>query len=592
MDAASPLVAGIEWVHNGVFLLVFLWVIRQWLSGRDERTGWLTATFGAIAIAVVVGQITREIEPSVRPDIVTKALLVVVLPFPYYLLRFLGTFEPVPRWLTRFVGLGIVVLTAIGIAVPRLLDADAAVSVTGRAYGLALVGVWVLALTAVAVRFWRAGYGQPTLARRRLRTLSLASASLSLGLVLAGAELGVGAELAVQVMSLVSAALFLLGFAPPSALKGYWRQREQLLLNQASMYLMAARTPQEVADLLVPHIRDVIAARGVAVFHDGVVISAAGTNEDDLDTLRTGGPTSSVVLPLAHGAVHVWTNAYTPFFGQQEQQLMARLALLADLALDRTLLFSREQEAKVELEAANKEIESFLYSASHDLKSPLIALQSYVDVLTAQYSDVFDDEGRWFLSRMRSNCTYMASLVGDLLELSRVGRIETVTTRVDLGALALDVAIEAQQQRPTVVVDVAPLPVVALNAVRARQLLRNLIENAAQHSRSDAVRIELRSEPSTTTPGGVVLYLRDDGVGVPAAYRERVFDVFEQLEAPVEGSQGTGIGLSVCRKIAESTGGRIWITDYDGGAEFAILFPPDVVVATFGPADSRSEVDA
>jgi signal transduction histidine kinase len=592
MSSASSLVTGIEWVHNGVFLLVFVWVFRQWISGRDERTGWLAATFGAIAVAVVVGQVTREIEPAMVPDIVNMVLVTVVLPFPYYLLRFLGTFEPVPRWLLRLVGLGTVLLIGIGLSVPRLLNPDAAVSVTGRAYGLALVSVWVLALTAVAVRFWRAGKGQPTLVRRRLRTLALASASLSLGLFLAGAELGVGADLAVQLMSLVSAGLFLLGFAPPSALKGYWRQREQLLLNQASMYLMAASTPQEVADLLVPHIRDVIAARAVAVFHDGAVVSAAGASADDLDTLRAGGPTSSVVLPLENGAVHVWTNAYTPFFGQQEQQLMARLALLADLALDRTLLFSREQKARVELESANREIESFLYSASHDLKSPLIALQSYVDVLAEQYSGSFDAEGRWFLARMRSNCMYMSSLVGDLLELSRVGRVETITTSVDLGALARDVAAEAQRQHPTVIIDVAQLPVVAINAVRARQLLRNLIENAAHHSRSDAVRIELRSEPSTSAPGGVVLYLRDDGVGVPAASRERVFDVFEQLEGSGEGSQRTGIGLSICRKIAESTGGQIWLTDYDGGAEFAILFPPEVIEDSVASAESRSDVHA
>ncbi len=589
----------LEWLQNVTYLAVGVWALLRWRRQGDQQSGWLAATFGSLAFAVIVGAFTRDMEPSTALDVITRINVTVLLPFPYYLLRFLDSFEPVSTRLRRVIGVGSVVIVAAALALPRLLDPELATSTPNRLFTLTIVTVWVVALAVVARRFWRAGAGQPTLVRRRLRTLSLASTSLSIAIVVSGANPGGESDpftLAMQVLAVVSSGLFLLGFAPPGLVKTYWRQPEERGLHMASVALMQATDPQEVADILVPHMRAVIAAQGVALVHDGHVVAASGVTAAQRRAAAAGSADSSNTFPISSGAIHVWANLYTPFFGQEEEVLLGRLALLADLAIDRASLFALERDARVELEAANAELESFVYSASHDLKSPLIALQSYVDVLSEEYSASLDDQGRWFLERMRSNCKYMEALVGDLLELSRVGRVETLPSDVDLGELVTEVATEVQHRHPEVEVTVGELPHVWLNELRARQLVRNLMENAAVHGRSAAVRIEVRSEPSTELEGGVVLYVRDDGVGVPAAYRERVFGVFERLEAETEGSTGTGIGLAICRKIAESAGGRIWLTDHEDGAEFAVLFPPETLQVPTGtastPTSHRTEVPA
>jgi signal transduction histidine kinase len=239
----------------------------------------------------------------------------------------------------------------------------------------------------------------------------------------------------------------------------------------------------------------------------------------------------------------------------------------------------------VALELANTELESFVYSASHDLKSPLIAMLGYVDLLTEDHEGDLGDEGRWYLGRIHTNGRYMEALIRDLLELSRVGRVQTEPDRVDLRVLAREIAADVQRQHPAATVEVGPLPVLSINAVRARQLLANLIENAAKHAEDRPVRIQLSSE---LEDGMAVLRIADDGPGIPEAYRERIFGVFERLSSD-DAHGGTGIGLAICRKIVEASGGRIWIAETDVGTEFRLQFPLTLVLA---PAGAPQEVPA
>jgi PAS domain S-box-containing protein len=228
--------------------------------------------------------------------------------------------------------------------------------------------------------------------------------------------------------------------------------------------------------------------------------------------------------------------------------------------------------ANRELERTNAELETLVYSASHDLKSPMVSLLGYLEYLKLDYGDVLGQEGGRYVARI-SDCTlYMQRLIHDLIDLSRVGRTGTDAVDVDLAELVGIIVDEAAAAHPGVGFRIGRLPVVAGDPVGFRQLFTNLVENAVRHGgRPDlTVTVEGRSRAD----GGLELSVRDDGRGIPPEHRERVFGVFERLEGPSTGS-GTGMGLAICRKIVELLGGSIGI--HGGrGTEVRIVLPAAV----------------
>jgi signal transduction histidine kinase len=570
---------GLRWAQNVGFVLIAAWALRRWWQSRDEASRWLAATFASLGLVVTVSAVMEFVPESVVTAATERLAVAVLVLFPYLLLRFLDSFAPVARSFRRVIGSGVLALAVISLFL-RIPEPGEPRGVAFNTFVVLVLVSWLVVLPFVGQRFWRAGRNQPTVARRRLRLLAVGSVSLSLAILVAGAVETPGelATLVTRGLGLLTAALFLLGFAPPPALRRLWRQPEENELHSAALGLMAATTSQDVAQVLLPHLRAVVAARGVALVHDGKLLGSMGVSEDEAVAAVRSAPPDALTSPLDNGAIHVWTDRFTPFFGDEELALFERIGLLADLALDRTSLLVSEREARAELELANAELESFVYSASHDLKSPLIAMLGYVDLLTEEHGDQLGGEGGWYLERMATNGRYMEALIRDLLELSRIGRMQTEPDRVSLPALLREVAREVEAQNPGLQVEVDELPVLRANGVRVRQLFTNLLENAATHGRPEGTRVSVTAEPDGTEPGGVVVIVRDDGPGVPEAYRELVFGVFERLSASDE-RQGTGIGLAICRKIMETVGGRIWLADRDDGAEFRLTFPASAVLA-------------
>jgi signal transduction histidine kinase len=228
--------------------------------------------------------------------------------------------------------------------------------------------------------------------------------------------------------------------------------------------------------------------------------------------------------------------------------------------------------ANRELERTNAELETLLYSASHDLKSPMVSLLGYLEYLKLDYGDVLGQEGGRYIARM-SDCTlYMQRLIRDLIDLSRVGRTGGDAVDVDLAELVQTIVDEAGAAHPGVGFRIGRLPMVAGDPVGFRQLFTNLVENAVRHGgRPDlTVTVEGRSRAD----GGLELSVRDDGRGIPPEHRERVFGVFERLEGPSTGA-GTGMGLAICRKIVELLGGSIGIHG-SRGTEVRIVLPAAV----------------
>jgi len=212
--------------------------------------------------------------------------------------------------------------------------------------------------------------------------------------------------------------------------------------------------------------------------------------------------------------------------------------------------------ASRELERTNAELETLMYSASHDLKSPMVSLLGYLEYLKLDYGDVLGEEGNHYVDRM-SHCTlYMQRLVHDLIDLSRVGRLAGDAAEVDLGELVRTIVDEAAAAHPAAGFHVGRLPVVAGDPVGYRQLLTNLVENAVRHGGRPDVNVTI--EAAARADGALELSVRDDGKGIPPEHRERVFGVFERLDGPST-SAGTGMGLAICRKIVELLGGSIAI---------------------------------
>jgi two-component system, LuxR family, sensor kinase FixL len=230
--------------------------------------------------------------------------------------------------------------------------------------------------------------------------------------------------------------------------------------------------------------------------------------------------------------------------------------------------------ANRELERSNAELETLVYSASHDLKSPMVSLLGYLEYLKLDYGEALGDEGGRYLDRLFDRALHMQRLITDLIDLSRVGRSGGAAADVDLGEVVRFVAEEIAAVAPAAAVKIGALPIVAGDPVTFRQLLTNLIENAVAHGgRSDPT---IAVEAAPLPDGALELVVRDDGKGIPPEHRERVFGVFERLDGT---SPGTGMGLAICRKIVELMDGTISAHGGEGGGtEIRVVLPASLVV--------------
>lgn len=209
-----------------------------------------------------------------------------------------------------------------------------------------------------------------------------------------------------------------------------------------------------------------------------------------------------------------------------------------------------------ELEEANRELESFAYSVSHDLRAPLRAMDGFSQLLVEEYGGRLDAEGRRYLARIREGAQRMGHLVDDLLRLSRVARTELNREPVDVSALALEILGELRTAEPGR--RVGAVVASGLVAQADRDLLRILLENLIQNSwkftvRRDDARIEIGAEgegPDAT------FFVRDNGAGFEMAFAAQLFKPFSRLHAPSEFA-GTGIGLAIVDRIARRHGGRV-----------------------------------
>jgi PAS domain S-box-containing protein len=231
------------------------------------------------------------------------------------------------------------------------------------------------------------------------------------------------------------------------------------------------------------------------------------------------------------------------------------------------------QQRAAELEVINRELESFSYSVSHDLRAPLRSIDGFSQALFEDYPDRLDDQGRHYLARVRASTQRMAELIDDLLQLSRVTRAEMRRERVDLSALADSVVTDLRRTEPRRRVEVAIQPGLAAEGdpKLLHVVLQNLLSNAWKFTaRTAHPRIEIGMQ---NQGGDRVFYVRDNGVGFDAAYAGKLFVPFQRLHTEGE-FPGTGIGLATVQRIVHRHGGRVWAEGaVNQGATFYFALP-------------------
>jgi len=232
-------------------------------------------------------------------------------------------------------------------------------------------------------------------------------------------------------------------------------------------------------------------------------------------------------------------------------------------------LISRSEE----VEAANRELEGFSYSVSHDLRAPLRAIDGFSRLLTEDYGEQLDGEGRRRLQVIRDNSQKMGQLIDELLDFSRLGKKPLACSAIDMTALADGVYRELRAADPegAPVFELAPLPAGWGDPAMLRQVFSNLLSNALKYAGKGRVpRIAVKG----WADGDQDVYcVKDNGVGFDMAYYDKLFGVFQRLHSAAE-FPGTGVGLAIVQRVVTRHGGRVWAeSTLDEGSSFYFSLP-------------------
>ena len=233
-------------------------------------------------------------------------------------------------------------------------------------------------------------------------------------------------------------------------------------------------------------------------------------------------------------------------------------------------LEERVERRTEELQAANKELEAFSYSVSHDLRAPLRAIDGFSRIFLEDYSEKLDGEGRRVLDVIRHNAQNMGKLIDDLLAFSRLGRKPIEPELIDMAGLARSVTNEVVGQR-NAKITISTIPNAVGDPALLRQVFVNLISNAVKYSeKSESIQVTIAAEIKDSEN---IYYVQDHGVGFDMRYSNKLFGVFQRLHSP-EDFEGTGVGLAIVQRVIHRHGGRVWAEgEVNKGATFYFALP-------------------
>jgi signal transduction histidine kinase/HAMP domain-containing protein len=259
-------------------------------------------------------------------------------------------------------------------------------------------------------------------------------------------------------------------------------------------------------------------------------------------------------------------------FDEEDEALLRQLAALASLAMQNIEAKNDVQEAANALAISNRELEQFAYIASHDLQEPLRVITGYLQLLEKRYKNRFDSDADEFINFAVDGANRMQNLIVDLLAYSRVTRKARPFALFDSSELLKHAVanLDATIKAANAVVTYDKLPEVMADGTQLIQVFQNLIGNAVKFHSSKRPQIHVTAKHDTNE---WVFSVKDNGIGIEQAYKERIFVIFQRLHSREE-YPGTGIGLAICKKVVERHGGRIWLESEPGkGSTFYFTIP-------------------
>jgi len=253
----------------------------------------------------------------------------------------------------------------------------------------------------------------------------------------------------------------------------------------------------------------------------------------------------------------VLTDAFNQMLTRIQEQNLALNESSAKIVAFNQRLEQRVAERTAELEASNKELESFSYSVSHDLRAPIRSIHGYANILKEEYASVLDAEAMRLIQTILRNSKRMGQLIDDLLAFSRLGRRELMRFEISVQDMVQSVVEEQriiEGDRP-VEIRIARLPNAFADLTTLRQVWINLVSNALKYSRGRQRSIvEIGSFEKDRV---LIYYIKDNGAGFDMKYYDKLFGVFQRLHSQKE-FEGTGVGLAIVQRIIAKHGGRIW----------------------------------
>ncbi len=393
-------------------------------------------------------------------------------------------------------------------------------------------------------------------------------------------------------------------------------------LRDIDQAILAAESPQEIAAEAIRRVRDILPYKSATVTvtewdagkahvlaaEDNVLDPPTTLPLDEVylsDDLRAGttevlseadyepvpeakermhemGLRSILCVPMVVedeviGVVHVGRTE-PDAFTDEDWRVGRELADHMAIAIRQSQLLKAVQQQRERLEERvqerTEELESFTYSVSHDLRTPLRAIDGYARILKEDHADQLDDEGRRLLNVVYDSAQTMGDLIDDLLTLSRLGRHEINRVPIDMEALVQETLDELRRTHSmeAVTVDLGPLPDATADRSMIRHVLTNLLSNAVKFTQAEnCPRIELRGEARDDE---CVYVVRDNGVGFDPEQEDELFGVFQRAHDE-DDFEGTGVGLAIVDRILRRHDGRVWADGAEGeGASFFFALPP------------------
>ena len=557
----------LQYISLVAYAALAIATINEWRRRRDRAGAWAAAAFGALGIVVVLGQIVPDHPHGFATRLVQKVDISILVLFPYLLHRFTTVFRTATSRLEQALGLMTITMVVWTFALPRFPATGEHRSAGFIAYLVGFMIHWTVLSAVASTRLWRAGAGQPSVARRRMRLLAFATALLVVALVAAIAtsrNYSVTA-LASQIFSIVAAVAFALAFVPPALVRVLWRRPEQERLQNALRDLVTLATSQEeIAQRVLGPMSEIVGAQAVALYNEeGRQIGSHGGKVGPAEGARM------FEFTFPNGKLTVHASPYAPFFGNEELRVLETLASFTGIALDRVRLFQQEHEVRVALERADEVKTNFIALASHELRTPVTTIHGLASTLNRTGDRLTIEQRHELRAALERQAERMTKLVEQLLDLSRLDAeaIKISPERFNLRQRIEEiVAAAAPERADDVEIGVPPDLEAAADPSALDRIVSNLVTNALRYGSPPVV------VRATQTDRHLRVAVEDRGDGVPPQFVPDLFERFTRARGERVG--GTGLGLAIARSYARAHDGDLVYEDAEPhGARFQFVLP-------------------